>query len=75
MPTTYDITSSTQEAHTLKVQDDEVMSEVKVQGSQVLYEEMEAQRETDGTRGHTYISIREHPVSMPYPRHRIRRLG
>ena len=47
---TYDITSSTQEEHTLKVQCDEVMSEVKVQVGEVMYEEVKVQRENDGTR-------------------------
>ena len=74
MPT-FDITSSTQEEHTLKVQGDEAMNEVKVQGGEVIYEEVQLQKETDGTREQTAISTREHPghpVSMPYPRHRIR---
>ena len=37
------------------------MSEVKVQGGQVIYEEVKVQRETDGIREQTAISTREHP--------------
>ena len=47
---TYGITSSTQEERTLKLQCDEVISEVNVEGDEVIYEEVKMQRESDGTR-------------------------
>ena len=47
---TYDITSSTQEEHTLKVQGDEVISKGKMQDDAVINEEMKVQMESDGAR-------------------------
>ena len=49
------------------MQGDEVMSEAKVQGCQVIYEEMKVRRETDGTREQTAISSREHPGDPQCP--------
>ena len=43
------------------------MSEVKVQGGEVIYGEMKVQREADGTRGQTAISTLEHPGSPQCP--------
>ena len=42
------------------------MSEVNVQGGQVIYE-IKVQRETDGTREQTAISTREHPGHAQCP--------